>query len=211
MTIKIIDTGVANIRSLQAAFDRIGAAWELTDSPVDVTSARYLILPGVGAFAAAVRMIDRMKLREPLIKRIESDRPLLCVCLGMQLLAESSEEAEGAEGLGIVSARIQRFPDSVTVPQLGWNEVRPVTSASFSSGEAYFANSYRLSMPSDQTNQPDNGWLDGWGYAVSDYGGPFISSIWRGTLLACQFHPELSGLWGQNLLATWWKGEVTGC
>ena len=113
----------------------------------------------------------------------------------MQLLCETSEEADSAKGLGIIPCKIKRFENDVKVPQLGWNEVRPAVDGPYEAGEAYFANSFRL------VDAPK-----GWGYAETNYGGKFISSVWRGRTLACQFHPELSGKWGQQVLTNWIKG-----
>jgi len=196
--IQIINTGVANIRSLQAAFDRLEKPWSLTEQADAIETASHVVLPGVGAFAAAVEAIDRLNLRETIIERINNpDRPTLCICLGMQLLGESSEEAESAKGLGIIPHRIKRFGDDVQVPQLGWNRVEPQTDGPYETGEAYFANSFRLADPPDD-----------WGFAQTDYDGNFVSSIWRGRTLACQFHPELSGKWGQQVLQNWFDGVV---
>ena len=196
--IQIINTGVANIRSLQAAFDRLECEWNLTEDPSQIETAAHVVLPGVGAFAAAAEALDRLNLRESITDRINrTDRPTLCICLGMQLLGESSEEAVGATGLGIFPHQIQRFSDDVKVPQLGWNEVRPAVAGPYETGEAYFANSFRL------VNPPQ-----GWGYAETNYGGQFISSVWRGRTLACQFHPELSGRWGQQVLKNWFEGTT---
>jgi len=197
--IQIINTGVANIRSLQAAFDRLGQAWQLTEDANQIAEASHVVLPGVGAFAAAAESLDRLKLRESIAERInQPDRATLCICLGMQLLCESSEEAASAKGLGIIPLRIKRFGTDVKVPQLGWNEVRPSDSskdAPYQTGEAYFANSFRLQ------DRPE-----GWGVAETNYGGTFFSSVWRGRTLACQFHPELSGQWGQQVLKNWIEG-----
>jgi imidazole glycerol phosphate synthase glutamine amidotransferase subunit len=205
----LINTGVANIRSLQATFDRLGRPWQLTTNANQIAEGDLVVLPGVGAFAAAIDSIDRMNLRESILERIAADRPLLCICLGMQMLAESSEESPGVQGLGVIPRQIKRFSNNVQVPQLGWNEVRPVrndearsrkesqvasraSSYPFEPGDAYFANSYRLEEPPE-----------GWGYAVTEYDRPFVSSLWHGRLLACQFHPELSGLWGETLIKRW--------
>ena len=191
--VHIINTGVANIRSLQAAFDRLDQGWQLTDDPNEIADAKLVVLPGVGAFAAATKKLDEFELRAPLIERIRADRATLCICLGMQLLCGASEESPGAAGLGIVDERVRRFGADVYVPQLGWNTVKPQgEERPFESGEAYFANSFRLVDPPE-----------GWGHAATDYGGKFVSSIWRGRVLACQFHPELSGDWGQRILKNW--------
>lgn len=200
--ITIINTGVANIRSLQATFDRLGLPWQLSTDANQIAEGTQVVLPGVGAFSAAMDNLNRLQLCQPIRDRIAADRPLLCICLGLQLLAESSEESPGIQGLGIIKGQIQRFPCEVQVPQLGWNEVRPVRASStranfpFSTGEAYFANSFRLpEIPA------------GWGYSETDYGGRFVSSCWRGRLLACQFHPELSGPWGEEAIRRWLLDE----
>lgn len=194
--IQIINTGVANIRSLEAAFDRMGRPWNLTENIDDITSASHVVLPGVGAYAAAAESIDRLGLRETIAARLrDHDASTLCICLGMQLLGTASEESPGVEGLGVIENTITRFGDDVQVPQLGWNTVMPHDSNGqdlFQPGEAYFANSFRLSSPPD-----------GWNYATTNYGGDFVSCLWQGKTLACQFHPELSGKWGQTLLETW--------
>lgn len=196
--IQIINTGVANIRSLQAAFDRMEEPWNLTENIDDIASASHVVLPGVGAYAAAAEAIDRLGLREPIAARLRNhDVATLCICLGMQLLGTASEESPGVAGLGVIDETITRFGDDVQVPQLGWNNVVPHESNGqhlLESGEAYFANSFRLSSPPE-----------GWNYATTDYGGPFVSCLWQGKTLACQFHPELSGKWGQALLEAWAK------
>lgn len=196
--IQIINTGVANIRSLQAAFDRIEVPWALTEDATTIETASHVVLPGVGAFAAATDSIDRLDVRTAICNRLEQpEKATLCICLGLQLLCAESEESPGAKGLGIIDAKIERFSSDVAVPQLGWNEVVPhesCTETKFDTGEAYFANSFRLLSPPE-----------GWNYATTDYDGGFVSSFWRGNTLACQFHPELSGKWGQTLLKEWFE------
>ena len=93
--IQIINTGVANIRSLQAAFERIGAAWNLTEDAADISNASHVVLPGVGTFGAAAEALDRLEIRDAIRSRIRDTRPTLCICLGMQLLCKSSEESPG--------------------------------------------------------------------------------------------------------------------
>lgn len=195
--IQIINTGVANIRSLQAAFDRIDAPWALTEDASAIESATHVVLPGVGAFGAAADAIDRLQLRDAICKRLaQPEKATLCICLGLQLLCNASEENPDRKGLGIIDTKIERFSQDVAVPQLGWNAVVPHESCKeqkFETGEAYFANSFRMGTPPE-----------GWDYATTDYDGGFVSSVWRGKTLACQFHPELSGKWGQTLLKGWY-------
>ena len=195
--VTIIRTGVANTASLAAAFTRLGVASTITEDRAAIDEAELLVLPGVGSFGAGIATLDRLNLRGALNERAGSDRPLLAVCLGMQLLAERSDEAPGVRGLGVVPGSAHRFPSEVTVPQMGWNEIQSPADARFlRSGCAYFANSYRL------TEAPA-----GWRVATSRYAGPFIAAMERGATLACQFHPELSGRWGLRLLARWAGAE----
>ena len=192
-TVTIIRTGVANTASLIAAFARLGLRSVLSEDRDEIERAERLVLPGVGAFGSGVATLDRLGLREVLRERAGSERPLLAVCLGMQLLAEASGETPGAIGLGVVPGTVKRFGAGLRVPQMGWNEVEADSACRLlTSGCAYFANSYRL------TEAPE-----GWAVARTDYGGPFIGAMERGRTLACQFHPELSGRWGLELLARW--------
>ena len=192
-TVTIIRTCVANTASLAAAFTRLGIASNITDDRYEIESADLLVLPGVGSFGSGAAKLDALGIRDTLTERISSDRPLLAVCLGMQLLAEASEETPGVRGLGVVQGTARRFPPEFTVPQMGWNDVKAPSDARFlESGCAYFANSYRL------TESPT--W---WSVSTGDYAGSFIAAIERGTALACQFHHELSGQWGLRLLARW--------
>ena len=199
--IQIIDTGVANICSLGAAFERLGYDWSLTRDPQTIEQAEWVLLPGVGAFAAAMTTLNEGDLGKVIVDRVNEDasnKKTLAICLGLQLLCASSEESPGVAGLGVVPHQIKEFSESVQSPQLGWNQVTPngeSDSTKFSTGSAYFANSFRLVEPPE-----------GWNYATTDYDGQFVSSFWRGNVVACQFHPELSGEWGQQVLENWLKG-----
>ena len=191
----IVATGSANLASVRAAAERLGYDPIVTDDAGLVRSAPRLILPGVGAFGAAIGELHSRGLVEPLRQRLREGLPTLCICLGMQLLCESSDESPGVPGLGIVPDRITRFGDSpaVRVPQLSWNRVTPRDTGMFvEAGWAYYANSYRLARPPA-----------GWTVAMTDYAGPFVGAMQRGGVLACQFHPELSGPWGAGLIERW--------
>ena len=189
----IVATGVANTASVQAALRRLGAEPVLSQDPEAVRTADQLVLPGVGAFGAAMQTLRERGLEEALRERLLSGRPTLTICLGLQLLCKASEESPGAVGIGLIDASLGRFGAGLRVPQMGWNRVEPTPGARLlTSGSAYFANSYRLAaLP------------PGWEGATSDHGGPFVAALERGALLACQFHPELSGAWGQALLGRW--------
>lgn len=191
--VTIVPTGTANLASVIAGLVRLGAEPDMTPDADRVAHAERVVLPGVGSFGAAAAEVDRRGLRDALIDRIEDGRPTLAICVGMQLLARTSEESEGSEGLAVVPDRVRRYRDGVLVPQLGWNEVSVGPGCRFlTDGWAYFANSYRYSrLP------------EGWNGATSDHAGRFVSAMERGDVLACQFHPELSGAWGNRVLGAW--------
>lgn len=188
----IVPTGTANIASVLAGFRRLGATPRIEENADAVRAAHHVVLPGVGAFAAAIERLRARGLDRALTERIEADRATLAVCVGHQLLFASSDESPGVTGLGIVDAHVGRFPDAVRVPQFGWNEVEPGEGCRLlAAGHAYFANSFRA------TEAP------GFAVATAEHGGPFVAGMERGRLLTCQFHPELSGAYGHALLGRW--------
>ena len=189
----IVPTGTANTASVIAAFSRLGASPRLATDISQVDGAHRVILPGVGAFASAIDQIDELGMRDALVRRIGDGRPTLAICVGMQLLGAGSEESPGSVGLGVFAQSVERFKGQLRVPQLGWNRVEPTNGAKLlEPGWAYFANSYRF------TTAPE-----GWDATTTDYGGDFVSAVEREGVLACQFHPELSGPWGAALLRRW--------
>lgn len=192
--VSIIDTGVANIASVRSAFSKLGVESRFVESPDDVFESSAVILPGVGSFESGMSALRAMEAVLPLRLRIEGGKPTLAVCLGMQLLCESSEENPGVAGVGVIPGSVQRFGQGVRVPHFGWNEV---TSAApyFGSGYAYFANSYRLEKAPV-----------GWEVARTDHGGEFISAVRMGHVVAAQFHPEISGTYGRFFLSAWLDG-----
>jgi imidazole glycerol-phosphate synthase subunit HisH len=203
-------TGVANLASIQAAFRRAGAAPCLAADPEDLASAAFAVVPGVGSFGSAVSALKASGMDEAIRDRITHGAPTLGVCAGMQIFFETSEESPGVEGMAIVEGAFKRFPPSLPVPQLGWNRVAPGIGAApgeaqsasprlVSAGWAYFANSYRL------TEAPS-------GFAVcsAEYGERFVAAAERPGLLLCQFHPELSGPWGLELLKRWLASGSSG-
>lgn len=196
MSLVVVPTGTANTASVLAAFRRLGASPAVAGTADDVDTADRVVLPGVGSFGAAMEEVDRIGMRQTLASRIDEGRPTLAVCVGMQLLAKASEESEGVSGLGVIDQEVGRFEDGVRIPQLGWNKVSPGAGCRFvEDGWAYFANSFRISRVPD-----------GWSAATTDHGGEFVSALERGDVLACQFHPELSGSWGSSVLARWLDG-----
>ena len=195
--VAVVRTGTANLASVLAALRRAGAEPRVTADPDAVRRAERVVLPGVGAFEAAMERLRETGLDAALVERVRDARPTLGICLGLQLLGRASDESPGVVGLGIVPLVAHRFEGSIRVPQLGWNIVTPPTGSRFlEPGHAYFANSYRWDLPARSEQ-------DRWTFAASDHGGPFVSAAERGTVLACQFHPELSGAWGARLIARW--------
>jgi len=196
----VVPTGTANVASILAGLRRAGAAPRIASEAAEVLEAPGVVLPGVGALAAAMERLHADGFVDVLRDRLRAGRPTLAICLGLQLLAENSEESPGVDALGVVKGRASRFPDTVRVPQMGWNQVDPGSGCRYiRPGWAYFANSYRLDTAPA-----------GWDAATTDYGGPFVAALERGPILACQFHPELSGSWGGELLTRWVDGARIG-
>ena len=193
----VVSTGAANLASVLAAFDRLGMSAVVSNDGETIRDARRVVLPGVGAFAPVAEGLRASGLDRVLRERITAGRPTLAICLGLQLLADASDEGPDAVGLGILPLRVRRLPDTVVVPQLGWNWIEPDTGCTLvRSGAAYFANSFCFTEGAD-----------GWNAAWSDHGGPFVAAVERGPVLGCQFHPELSDSWGAALLETWLGGS----
>jgi imidazole glycerol phosphate synthase glutamine amidotransferase subunit len=193
-SVVVVRTGTANLASVLAGLRRAGSEPVLTEDPAVVDQAQRLVLPGVGSFGAAMARLGEHGLVDVLRARLRAGRPVLAVCVGLQLLCTSSEESPGVAGLGIVDRCASRFSGEVRVPQLGWNEVSPSSGCRLLNpgGHAYFANSFRL------LDAPE-----GWEPAYAEHGDRFVAAFERGAQLACQFHPELSGPWGAELLKRW--------
>eukprot|EP01111_Echinosteliopsis_oligospora_P009078 TRINITY_DN2598_c0_g1_i1.p1 TRINITY_DN2598_c0_g1~~TRINITY_DN2598_c0_g1_i1.p1 ORF type:complete len:549 (-),score=122.42 TRINITY_DN2598_c0_g1_i1:1637-3283(-) len=192
----IVKTGIANIGSVVSGLDRQGYTSRVIEGGEEVLTAKHVIVPGVGHFSQAMHHIREHNLEGPILERIKRGLPTLFVCVGLQILGATSEEGDFlAKGLGLVQAPVHKFPPTVRVPQQGWNRVSPSAGMKFVvEGYAYYSNSFAFQeFPADQ----------GWNIAHSYHGVPFIAAFEKGPVLACQFHPELSGEWGQALLARW--------
>ncbi len=191
--VALLNTGVANIASVRAALLRLDVAVRFVEDASSVVDADALVFPGVGAFGAGMERLRQDGLARALQTRFAAGAPTLAICLGLQLLFEASEESPGVDGLGIVDGTIRRFPRDVRTPQFGWNSVEAAPESRYlTDGHAYFANSYACVEPPD-----------GWAASTSTHGVPFVAAMEKGRLLACQFHPEISGPWGQEILRRW--------
>jgi imidazole glycerol phosphate synthase glutamine amidotransferase subunit len=197
-TVHVVRTSTANLAAVVAAFERLGREAVLTSEPEAVATAERLVLPGVGAFGAAARAVGEAGLVDALRERMRAGRPTLAICLGLQLMAEASDEAPGVPGLSVVPGVAGRFRgDGLRIPHMGWNRVTPSGSGGLvTAGDAYFAHTYRLAED-----------VPGWVVSTADYGGPFVAAVERGPVLACQFHPELSGRYGAAVLARWLEAK----
>jgi imidazole glycerol phosphate synthase glutamine amidotransferase subunit len=192
----IVDTGVANLASVRASFARLGVDALVSTAPGVIREASHVVVPGVGSFGAGMAALRTRRLEAPIVEAVASGKPVLAICLGLQLLCEASDESPGVTGLGIIPGRCERLPEGVRIPHLGWNRVTPDESCGvLHAMDASFANSYALrSAPA------------GWAVAWATHGAPFVAGAERGRLLACQFHPELSGAAGLALLDRWLRG-----
>ena len=196
--VAIIDSGVANLAAVESALTALGVEYSITGDPKAVLEASHAVLPGVGRFSAGLETLRRHGLDEAVREVHERGTPLLAVCLGMQMLAAGSDESPDTPGLGIVSGRFQRLPDSVRVPHLGWNQVSADENSGLPTGTAAFANSYCLPKAPK-----------GWSAAWTTHGTTFVSMLAQGRTLACQFHPELSGPFGMGLIRDWLTGKLS--
>jgi cyclase len=198
MTIAIVETGLANVASVAAAFQRLGATVVRTVDPDLVATAEHVVLPGVGSFGSGRAALAQTGLDRVLVRRIQEDRPTLGICLGFQLLAEASEESPGVAGLGVLPGTCVRLPATVPVPHLGWNALEVQSPGVLRSDIVCYAHSYALTEAPPQTQA-----------GFSTHGHRFVGAVSRGRLLGCQFHPELSGAAGERLLGRWLSGAAT--
>lgn len=199
--IGILDIGLGNISSVENAVYQQGVETLRVTSPTQIDDCSHLILPGVGHYAFGVKLMCETGLTQILPKFIDSGRPLLGICLGMQLLCSGSDEDGGQTGLNFFDGNFKIFKGDVRVPHMGWNEVNwtknhAVTDGVKSGKDFYFVHSYNLS---DSQFSLGN----------TDYHGDFVSAISRGNVLGFQFHPEKSQKNGLKLLENfcWWDGK----
>jgi imidazole glycerol phosphate synthase, glutamine amidotransferase subunit len=204
-SVAIIDYGVGNLRSVQKAFAANGHDAVVTSDPAVIRNAARVVLPGVGAFGAAVDTLRAAGLEEVTLEAAQSGRPFLGICVGMQLLFSESEEMGRHRGLGLVPGRVLRFDEAnlgaaargVKVPQIGWNALRfppeprrsPLFAGVPDGSLVYFVHSYYCAPEEADVTA-----------ATTEFIAPYCSSVWSGNLYGVQFHPEKSGAVGLRLL-----------
>ena len=195
--IAIVDYGVGNLFSLKSSFAAVGAEAVVTADPAVLRAADKLLLPGVGAFGDAAQKLEQSGLGEVLVEQTAAGKPLLGICLGMQLLFEKSYEYGEHKGLGLIGGSIRPIADVIPadykIPHIGWNALS-VTADSplfkyINDGDfVYFVHSFYATECADSV------------IATAEYGAPLTAAVARGNVYGCQFHPEKSGDVGLNIL-----------
>ena len=193
--IAILDYGMGNLRSVEKAFERVGARPELTNDRERIRAADGLVLPGVGAFPKAMERVRELGLDDAIAERLDADVPVLGICLGLQLLFESSEELGGAEGLGLLPGDVARLPaGGLKLPQIGWNAVGWRRASPLCEGLPDPAAMYHVHTYAPRPRSADDV------LGVATYGAEFATAVERAPVYGVQFHPEKSGPHGLRLL-----------
>lgn len=194
--ILIVDYGMANLRSVQKAFERVGHTAEISGDPNRVAEADHVVLPGVGAFRDAIARLREADLATPIREHVRAGKPFLGICLGLQLLFTTSHEDGEYAGLDLFPGDVVRFPErpGLKVPHMGWNQLHVRRSAPPLRGlpeeaAVYFVHSYYV-VPRDPNLTATE----------TDYPTPFVSAIWHENVFATQFHPEKSQGVGLGML-----------
>lgn len=209
--IAIIDSGIANLRSVEKGLEKVGVPARVVREPRPLRDAAGIVLPGVGAFADGIATLKAAGFIEPLRREIESGKPILGICLGLHFLFSESEEFGLHKGLDLVKGRVRRFPDTLPstanghrssrlkIPHMGWNRVHltrevPIMKGVPDGSYFYFVHSYYVDAEEEDVIA-----------GITEYGIRFTSMIWRDNLFATQFHPEKSQALGLQVLANFGK------
>ncbi|HET8720908.1 MAG TPA: imidazole glycerol phosphate synthase subunit HisH [Nitrospira sp.] len=202
--IAIVDYGMGNLRSVSKAFEAVGHDAVVTRDPHTISNADRVVLPGVGAFGDCMANLERFDLVQPIRSAIESGKPFLGICLGMQLLFTESEEFGRHRGLNIITGKVRKFASgpALKIPHMGWNQVHvesscPVFRDIANDSDWYFVHSYFVD-PADAAVAA----------TMTTYGVPFVSTVWKDNIVACQFHPEKSQAVGLRFIKNFgaWRG-----
>ncbi|MFC2009360.1 imidazole glycerol phosphate synthase subunit HisH [Chloroflexota bacterium] len=202
--IAIIDYGAGNLRSVSNAIAKLGYKSEVTSDTDDVLSADAIILPGVGAAADTMHNLKELGMAEVIRQLIAEVRPLLAICVGMQVLFQKTEEGGWKECLGIIPGYVRRLPQGLKVPHMGWNQVKqmvkhPIFEGIPEESNFYFVHSY-------YADPDDKAMIAG----VSEYGVSICSMLIKDNLIATQFHPERSGEYGLRIYDNFLKMALDG-
>lgn len=207
MDIAIIDYGIGNLRSAEKAFQHLGLDANLVRDPEALKDARKVVLPGVGAFGQCMSELRAHNFVVPLLDAVAEGKPLLGICVGLQMLFERSEESPNEKGLGLLKGSVVRFrgaafegPDALKIPEIGWNGLTfpeqrsPLFDGLVPDDHVYFVHSFHA-QPEDPADV----------LAWSDYGGKFCASAGRAKVMGVQFHPEKSQRVGLKILGNFGK------
>ncbi len=199
--IAIVDYGAGNLMSVQNSLDFLGYDNKVASEPETIKEASGVVLPGVGAFPDAMQALERSGLLDAVVKSA-NEKPLLGICLGMQMLFEESDEVRNCRGLGLLSGKIRRIKTTLKLPQIGWNSLRIMRPNKMTDGikngeYVYFVHSY-MAEPEEGNDLA----------CVTDYGTEVPAMVAKGNIFGCQFHPEKSGGIGLKMLKNF--AELTG-
>ena len=199
MSIAIVDYGMANLRSVQKAFEEVGHSARIVSTPQEIESADKVVLPGVGALRDAVATLRARRIDAPILEHIGKGKPFLGICLGLQMLFDVGYEDGVHQCLGVLPGKCVRFTVDeqlrLKVPHMGWNQLNvrresPLVKGLNADACVYFVHSYHV-VPQDPSVIA----------TTTDYGGEFVSSVWKDNVMATQFHPEKSQRVGLQILA----------
>jgi glutamine amidotransferase len=200
--LSIVDYGMANLRSVQKAFERLGHPAQIISTPQQLKDAGHLVVPGVGAFCDAIKVLQQSGLAQAIKDHVKAGKPFLGICLGLQLLADTGYEDGEHQGLGIIPGKVIRFTvdaptgneERLKVPHMGWNALNPKPNSTLfkdlpPNPYVYFVHSYHL-VPKDPAVTA----------ATATYGKPFLAALQKDNIMATQFHPEKSQQVGATIL-----------
>ncbi|WP_457621366.1 imidazole glycerol phosphate synthase subunit HisH [Persephonella sp.] len=194
--ITVVDYGMGNLRSVAKALEKVGLDVKVSSDPGDVLNSKAIVVPGVGAFGDAMHNLDRLGLLDPVIRSIESGKPYLGICLGLQILFEYGYEFGEHKGLGVLKGKVIRFEnrEGFKVPHMGWNQVwikqKEGLFSDIKDGEYYYFVHSFYAVPSEESDIA----------STTDYITEFCSAVQKGNVWAVQFHPEKSQKAGLKLL-----------
>ena len=197
--ITIIDYKSGNLKSISNGFKKIGCDYQITDDKQIIADSDYLVLPGVGAFGSAMENLEPFK--DVINEHVNDDKPFLGICLGQQVLMSSSEESPGVDGLGLFKGHVEKLPEGVKIPHMGWNRLDVCNDSPILEGidgeYFYFVHSYQV-MPGEDEIVAGTG----------EYGNSVVASLSKNNLFSTQFHPEKSGKAGLKILKNFTNLEI---
>ncbi|WP_438313658.1 imidazole glycerol phosphate synthase subunit HisH [Candidatus Caldatribacterium sp. SIUC1] len=195
--IAIVDYGIGNLRSIAKALERLGKTVEVTNDPERLGAAEAVILPGVGSFGEAMENMEKSQIVPVLRRMFDDGKPILGICLGLQLLFERSQEAPKKKGLALIPGEVRKLPPTTKVPHMGWNRIyfkrqAPLTENIPQGRFFYFAHSFYV-LPEDESCV----------VGICNYNVTIPVVVNVGNLWGVQFHPEKSATWGMKFLENW--------